>query len=88
MSNPLPHVGQTARPEGAEQVQTPDQSQGGQPGIATESGEHPATRLPQHPQQEGDTAQQLPGQPKLGEPPQQSETEDDDGAELRHESAV
>lgn len=78
MSNPLPHVGQTARPQGAEQVQ---------PGPDTESGERPATRLPQHPQQQGDAPQQLPEQPQLGEPPPQSETDDDD-AELRHESAV
>lgn len=76
MNNPLSHVGQTAHPEQptqgqqqAEQAQSPQQ--GGQdarqPGADT-SELPPATRLPQHPSQQGDEPVQDAGQPRVPQP--------------------
>jgi hypothetical protein len=91
MTISLSHVGQTAAPEVNAQVQ--HQGQNGQSQIQDEglkntsegAGEPPATRLPQHPQRQGDTSIRRSEQ-ELREL-QQRETDNED-AELRHESAV
>lgn len=74
MSNPLSHIGQTPHPEVSTQVQqqcaqAQPQQQGGQDqggGEGRQPGdthaEPPATRLPQHPQQQQDDPLQRPGE--------------------------
>lgn len=81
MSNPLSHVGQTARPEMTQAQLNGDgqrQSQGRPQERGAATPEPPATRLPQHPlQQQRDPAADRDGQERIR---QQGETRAEDTA--------